>query len=253
MMIICPVCQHTNSHLAVTCTDCGGFLQTKVDNLDLFTTAWKVVESPRRTFHRIAIASHKNYVFILSALLGIGEAFLLMWLIHIGNSNLHLLEILAVGFLVGPPLGIATVLAIAFVQTLLASILGLRAKFFQGVGIISYAAIPIVLSVILILPIELLTFGKYFFSSNPTPMLLKPASYVLLLSLDAAFIMYSITLYIAGIRSLYDIGIGRALAITCGTLAVVLALTAALALGSTEWLSRRVMQDLPITWKSLRI
>jgi hypothetical protein len=252
-MIVCPICQRTNSHLAVTCASCGGFLQAKVDNLDLFATTWRVIEFPRRAFHRIAIASHKNYVFFLSALLGIGEAFMLLWLFRIGNSNLHFLEILAIGFLAGPPLGIATVLVMASSQKLLTSIFGLRARFFQAMGIISYAAIPIVASVILILPIKLLTFGKYFFSSNPTPMLIKPASYVLLLSLDAVFIVYSITLYVAGIRCLYDVGTGKALAVAGGTLAIVLALATALVLGLAESLGHRTLHELPIAWQSLRM
>jgi len=80
--------------------------------------------------------------------------------------------------------------------------------------------VPIVLSVFLILPIEILTYGRYFFSTNPSPWTLKPLSYVLLLGLDGVFFIWSLILYALGVRALYDIPLARAMIISNGTVAV---------------------------------
>ena len=68
--MLCPICQHENHHLAVVCVSCGSYLQTRVDNLDLFATAGKLIERPRQAFHAIAISRHKNYTILLATLSG---------------------------------------------------------------------------------------------------------------------------------------------------------------------------------------
>ena len=204
--MVCPICNAENSHLAVICTSCGSFIQSKVDNLDLFATVWQLLESPKSAFRRIAIAEHKNYTVFLSAMMGIGLAFLLMWLLKIGNGDIPLLNILIVGFVFGPFIGISSLLILTFVQKIVAGFLQLKAKFRNTRAIVAYAAVPIVFSVIIILPIEILTFGKYFFSSNPSPYVIKPFSYTVLLTLDGFCIVWSLALYFLGTKVLYNCG-----------------------------------------------
>ena len=71
-MIECRVCGAENGDLALTCGKCKSYLQAKVDTLDLFATAWGILESPARTFKRVVLAKRKNYVVLLSVFLGIG-------------------------------------------------------------------------------------------------------------------------------------------------------------------------------------
>lgn len=219
-MIACPICQIKNHHLAVVCVACGSFLQSTIKTLDLFTTVWRLVESPQKAFHHIAMASHKNYVFVLGALSGIGFVFMMFWLIGIGNSGIPLLNILAAGFVLGPVLGVANFLLLAFIQKIVAMIFRLTTKYKNALAIVAYACVPIALSVIFILPIEILTYGKYLFSTNPSPWTLKPLSYIVLLGLDGVFFMWSLVLYALGVRVLYDIPLARALIISNGTVAL---------------------------------
>jgi hypothetical protein len=65
--------------------------------------------------------------------------------------------------------------------------------------------IPAILSAVFILPIEFLTFGIYFFTSNPSPYTIKPASYILLLCLDGLFALWSIVLLFIGIKVLLNV------------------------------------------------
>ncbi|HZY09578.1 MAG TPA: YIP1 family protein [Bacteroidota bacterium] len=203
-MIACSICHSENHHLAIVCTSCGSFLQTKIDNLDLFTTIGTIIENPRKAFHKIAIAQHKNYMVFLSAIFGIGLIFFIYWLINIGEYFDKLLNILASGFFTGPFVGIITVVFFSVILVIIARILKIRVKLRNTMAVIAYALIPIVLSVILVLPIEILTFGTFFFTKNPSPLLLKPASYIVLLGLDGMFIMWSFILLTIGAKVLFE-------------------------------------------------
>lgn len=219
-MILCPICHCENSHLAVICTSCGSFVQSKVDNLDLFATVWRLIESPATAFHRIAIALHKNYTMLLACILGIGLAFALMWMLNVGNTGLSLLNLLVVGFLVGPILGFFSLMMLASVQKTVARLFRLQTTYRNAMAVISFASVPVAFSVIFVLPIEILTFGKYFFSTNPSPFLLKPISYVLLLVLDGICVVWTVMLYVIGIKVLYNINTRNALIVSAATLGI---------------------------------
>jgi hypothetical protein len=219
-MIVCPVCQTDNHHLAIVCVSCGSYIQSKIDTLDLFATAWQLIESPKKAFHRIAMASHKNYILFLAGGAGIAFAFTVLWVQKIGDGNIPYVNILIAGFAVGPLLGVINLLLLALLQKLIARIFRIETKYKNALAIIAYAHVPIVLSVIFILPIEILTFGKYFFSTNPSPLTLKPFSYILLLGLDGGCFLWSLMLYSQGIRILYDISLRKAFAISTMTVAM---------------------------------
>jgi hypothetical protein len=219
-MIVCPVCNSDNGHLSVVCVSCGSYLQSKVDNLDLFSTAWQLIESPKKAFRRIAIANHKNYTVVLAAIAGIGLAFSLMWMLNVGNSEITLLQILAMGFVLGPIVGILHVLVIAVIQDMISRFMRLKSRYRNVFAVISYASVPICLSVIFLLPIEILSYGKYFFSTNPSPYTIKPLSYVFMLGLDVLFVGWTLALYVIGVRVLYDIK--RAKALTLAGLTLIL-------------------------------
>ena len=219
-MITCPVCKAENSHLAVTCKQCGSFVQSKVDTLDLFATIWLLMESPRKAFRRISLARHKNYIIFLSFIVGIALSFFIMWVLSIGDLDVSLPQLLATGFVVGPLVGFVTLLLLAVIQKLVAKTFRLDTRIMNAAAVIAYALVPVALSVIFILPIEILTFGKLFFSTNPSPYLLKPTSYIVLLALDGLTLFWSSFLYVLGIRALYDLGIRKALIVSGLTIAV---------------------------------
>ncbi len=200
--MICAVCHTENNHLTIVCTTCGGFLQTRIENLDLFATAWGIVEHPRKTFHTIAIANHKNYAVILSALSGIAIAFFIFWCVKAAEYTDSLLSIIAAGTITGPFIGVATVLACAALVKISSSFTRVKASYWQMYALTSYALVPVLASAIFILPIELMTFGAWFFAKNPSPFVIKPVSYVILTGLDALFALWSLALLAIGWKTL---------------------------------------------------
>lgn len=201
-MITCSICKTENHHLAITCASCGSYLQGRIDNLDLFSTCWGLIESPVKTFRRIAIAEHKNYVIPLSAVFGIALTFFFFWLIKAESYADSLLNILAAGFLIGPFVGLCTVLVAAGVTAGMAQVLRLPVKLKNAIAVIAYAMIPVILSFIILLPIELMTFGSGFFAASPSPYRLNPTSYSILLMLDGLFAFWALILLHIGFRQL---------------------------------------------------
>lgn len=214
-MIKCPVCSAENDAYAVTCIECRAFIQNRLPNLDLFETAWGVLESPRATFQKITLAEHKNYSTFLFLPFGIGFSFTGFWYFRLGDRFETLLDLMAWGVGVGIATGLVAAGIIPFLYHLLVKALGGKKGFRTSFALIAYSAIPIVISVFVVLPIELLTFGIYLFTSNPHPYAIKPISYVILLGLDIVVTLWTVTLMIVGTS------IGHGLSIIKSAIAVL--------------------------------
>jgi hypothetical protein len=199
-MIICSVCQTENDQYSTICKKCGGFLQNRVPNLDLFDVLWKIIENPRNAFRLIMLAEHKNYAMFLYTLSGIAITFTGFWYFKLGErfENIFLIIILAI--LIGIPFGIALCPIASSLHWGLSSIVGNKISFRKSLGITSYALTPIIISLLFVLPIELLTFGMYFFTSNPPPISIKPILYLVLIGLDIALALWTWILLIIGTK-----------------------------------------------------
>lgn len=197
-MIICSVCQTENDQFASICKKCGGFLQNRIPNLDLFDVLWKIIETPRNAFRLIIRAEHKNYALFLYTLSGIAVTFAGFWHFKLGNRFENILLIIFPAILIGLLIGIALCPIASSLHWGLSNILGNKSSFRNSLGITSYSLLPIVLSLLFVLPIELLTFGMYFFTFNPPPITIKPISYMLLIGLDVALAVWSWVLLIIG-------------------------------------------------------
>jgi hypothetical protein len=197
-MIICSVCQTENDQFVSICKKCGGFLQNRIPNLDLFDVLWKIIETPRNAFRLIISAEHKNYALFLYTLSGIAVTFAGFWHFKLGNRFENILLIIFPAILIGLLIGIALCPIASSLHWGLSKILGNKSSFRNSLGITSYSLLPIVLSLLFVLPIELLTFGMYFFTFNPPPITIKPISYMLLIGLDVALTVWAWVLLIIG-------------------------------------------------------
>lgn len=215
-MIGCPVCGERNHHLATVCRRCGGFVQARVENLDLFATIWKVIERPRAAFHAIAIARYKNYATILAAVAGVGLVFAFFWAVKAGDSAGSAFNLVAGGLAAGPPAGVLLVLAASLLGWGALRSAGRPLRFRDLYAVLSYALVPVALSVVFVLPLEIFTFGRYFFSLNPPPWILKPVSYYLFLAIGWIVAAWTFGLVAAGFRALLDVPRGAALLLATG-------------------------------------
>jgi hypothetical protein len=200
-MLKCPVCGTENGDFDTICVSCKGFIQAKVDTLDLFSTFWGLFETPHRTFRRIALAKSKNYVLLLSAALGSVLVFTYLWYWQMAVRIPSLPTLLTIGLLIGPPVGIFVVwlLGIGIKWVLMMGKSALSARNCRAV--FTYAALPLVATALIVLIFEIGIFGPYFFDNNPPPMVINPVAYIGLLGIEAAAGIWSLTLLTLGLRS----------------------------------------------------
>ncbi|MGD0038453.1 MAG: Yip1 family protein [Bacteroidota bacterium] len=199
-MITCSVCQTENDQYSTICKKCGSFLQNRVPNLDLFDVLWKIIESPKNAFRLIMRAEHKNYALFLYTLSGIAITFTGLWYFRLGDRFDNILVLIFLAILIGIPFGIVLCPLVSSLHWGLSKILDKKASFRNSLGITSYSLIPIIITLVFVLPIELLTFGMYFFTFNPPPITIKPMLYMLLIGLDIALAVWAWILLIIGTK-----------------------------------------------------
>jgi hypothetical protein len=197
-MIACTVCGTENDELAVVCVSCKSFLQMKVDNLNLFATLWGLMESPKSTLRKIVLARHKNYAYVLPLLFGIALVYAFFWYRNFGARFYDLASLIAAGLVVGPLAGLAFALVFSFVTQRVGRLLGGKGTFRNVFAVTSYAATPIVYSLVFVFPIEVAVFGVYFFGNNPPPLVIQPVIYVILLVFDGAALLWTFILLTEG-------------------------------------------------------
>ncbi len=196
----CPVCGTQNDDLAVVCSSCKGYVQAKVGTLDLFQTIWGLMESPSATFRRIALAGTKNYVLALTALFGVALVYALLWHASYGVIEPGLLTIIGIGLLAGPAIGGILFFVLARVLSVVTPAVGRKVSARNAFALLAYGVVPIVLSLVIIFPIEIAVFGIYLFDPNPPPIVLNPMAYIVLIGLDGIAAIWSAALIAIGIR-----------------------------------------------------
>jgi len=199
LRIVCPVCQHSNDDFAIKCVSCRSYIQERVPNLDFFATAWQIIESPKLAFKKIILAEHKNYVLSLALFFGIGTVFTLMWAKESGNNFDNLLPLLVLGIVSGVVVAIPLFLGMTFSLHGIAKLFNGKATFKETYGIAGWSLVPVMLSVVFVLPLELATLGLYFFSTNPSGYEVKPVVFSVLMGLDGISAGWSILLAAIGI------------------------------------------------------
>jgi hypothetical protein len=209
-MIACTVCGTQNDEFTVVCVSCKSFLQMKVDNLNLFETLWSLMEEPSAAFRRIALARHKNYVVLLSCLQGMAIVYLIIWLKSLGARFPNFVLLVGAGLVIGPLAGVLFMVVYSLIVHRVGRLLGGAGSYRNVRAATVYASVPIVYSLVLVFPIEIAVFGPYFFSDNPSPLVINPVAYIVLLGFDAAAIVWSLALLMEGAAVVNGFGRGKA-------------------------------------------
>ena len=219
-MITCPVCGTKNDDLALLCSSCRSFLQAKVESLDLFHTIWSLIESPRAAFKRIVLSRHKNYVFLLSSLLGISILYTVLWYKNLGRLFSNVVTLTGTGLVAGPPVGVVFTLVFSAILLRITRTLGGRATLRDTFAVVAYASVPISFALVLVYPIEIAIFGLYFFDRNPPPLVINPVAYLVLLGFDVVTVAWSWLLLVEGTVVANGFVRKRAVLITLAVLAL---------------------------------
>lgn len=173
-VITCKNCSDENPYFSLICGNCRAYLRDRVVNIDLWKTVGELVESPVKAFSEIIHAEHKNFIFFLSFLIGIKFFINALILSEPVFKGTQILSHAAVVFLAS----IIAVLVIPALFSLLftrfTKVFKVNTRYKDNFSLFIYSQLPHVFGLVFLFPVELVLFGGFLFSNNPSPFLLKP-------------------------------------------------------------------------------
>lgn len=197
-VIICKSCNTENPYYEFICINCHSFLREKIFNIDLWSTIDQLIVTPVKAFRRIIQSEHKNFIsliFIFAVFKLFISAIYLSLLTFRNEEALNFFIPRFILFAGG------MLLLFLFISLLLVWILkgrGIKARFKDLFAILTYSFMPYSFAAIILFPVELIIFGTYLFSVNPSPFIVKSFLAWALAILELLVIMWSIFLTITG-------------------------------------------------------
>ena len=196
--ITCGNCNTENPFYQLNCKNCNTYLRDRVYNIDLFKILGLIIESPKKAFQLIVFSEHKNFIYLIlffAAIKFYVDANLIsVWTskyyqIH-GNIFIEFTVIILITLLI--------VFLISFISHLIQNGTGLSNRLKDNFAITIYSLTPHAFGAIILFPIELILFGEYLFSTNPSPFAIKETIAYALLGVECLIILWSIFLLISG-------------------------------------------------------
>ncbi|HEX2868031.1 MAG TPA: YIP1 family protein [Ignavibacteriales bacterium] len=173
-VITCRNCSGENPYFSLICGHCNAFLRERVVNIDLWNTVGQLVESPLKAFRNIIHAEHKNFIFFLSFLIGIKffiDALILSEPIFGGTKIFYN----SVGVFFTSVAAVPAAAALfSLLFTYLTKTFKVKTRYKDNFSLLIYSQLPHVFALVFLFPVELVLFGGFLFSTNPSPFLLKP-------------------------------------------------------------------------------
>jgi hypothetical protein len=201
-VVICPNCGSENPFYKYTCVSCKGYLRERIFNLDLWQLIGMLIESPVKAFNRIIQSEHKNFVLFIAVLFSV-KAFVDSRFISIlltGENGLRLS--LLPTLLIAAAAGYIVIWICTLILFMVNKSSGLKSRLRDNNAVLVYSLIPYAFGLVILFPIELITFGQYLFADNPSPFMLKPTIAFALLAFEGLLILWGMFLSITGIYSL---------------------------------------------------
>jgi hypothetical protein len=197
-VIICKSCSTENPYYEVICSNCHSFLRDRIFNIDLWKTIEQLIETPVKAFRRIIQSEHKNFIsliFIFAVFkLFISSIFISLVLF----KNEQALNIFITRFLY---FAVGMLFLLLILSLLLLLVLkggGIKSRFKDLFALLTFSLMPYSFAAIILFPVELIIFGSYLFSVNPSPFIIKSFSAWVLVSVELLLILWSVFLTATG-------------------------------------------------------
>jgi len=194
--VTCPNCNFENPFYNSVCSSCKFYLRDRIFNIDLWTVISSLIESPTKAFHTIIFSEHKNFI-----------SFILFFVAIKYLINVRFISMLSVGefqstiglqysYLILFGIMIIYFLLFSFVYKFSGKSNEINLRFKDTLALIIYSQIPLLLGLFVLFPLELVFFGDYLFSMNPTPFVIKGSIGYLFFVFEIGLILWSIFLVI---------------------------------------------------------
>jgi hypothetical protein len=190
----CSNCSAVNPPHAYICKNCNSFLRERVFNIDLWKVIGLLIEGPKKAMQLIVFSEHKNFLsfllIIIAVKLLVNARF--MSLISLGtispSTSLYLSYLIILGIL------LAYLILFSFCFTSLNKLSQITTRFRDNFALLTYSLMPNVFGILFLFIMELVVFGEYLFSINPTPFIIKGITAYIFAGMEILLIVWSIAL-----------------------------------------------------------
>jgi hypothetical protein len=197
-VIICKSCSTENPYYEVICSNCHSYLRDRIFNIDLWHTIELLIETPVKAFRRIIQSEHKNFIsliFIFAVFkLFISSIFISLALF----KNEQALNVFFARLFYFSGGMLALLLILSFLLLLVLKGGGIKARYKDLLALFTFSLMPYSFAAIILFPVELIIFGSYLFSVNPSPFIIKGFLAWVLFCIEFLLILWSSFLTAAG-------------------------------------------------------
>ena len=191
----CSNCSSENPPYAYTCKNCNSYLRERVFNIDLWKVIGLLIESPAKGMEMIVFSEHKNFISFLLILIAVKFLVNIRFisLISIGTFNhttsLYLSYLIVLGVL------IVYLILFSICFTSINKLLKITTRFRDNFALLTYSLLPHIFGIIILFILELVVFGEYLFSINPSPFVIKGLIAYIFAGAEIMLIVWSVVLY----------------------------------------------------------
>ena len=196
-IVTCPNCSSENPYYKLTCSNCNSYIRDRISNLDLWNIISMLIESPVKAFQKIIYSDHKNFIFFILFFVSIKFLVNARFISLITIGKFTTTTSLPVSFILILTILVIAMVLFAFIFTRINSSSGFNTRFKDIFSIVTYAQLPYLFGLTVLFPIELIIFGDYIFSLNPSPFVIKEMIAYTLFTVELLLILWSIFLSIA--------------------------------------------------------
>jgi len=190
----CSNCSAENPPYAYICHNCNSFIRERVFNIDLWNVIGLLIESPKKAFELIVFSEHKNYI-----------SFLLIFITAKMLVNTRLISLISLGtfnpstslyssYLIIFAILVVYLILFSVCFTFINKLLKINTRFRDNIAVLTYSLLPNVFGIIFLFIIELVVFGEYLFSINPTPFVIKGITAYIFAGAEILLIGWSVLL-----------------------------------------------------------
>ena len=198
----CNNCETENPFYRLNCISCNSILRNRIVNIDLWKTAWGLIDAPIKTFNKIIQSEHKNFILFLTLVASLKYLVLSILIINgfklkrdfISGSFLVNFGIIIIGF-------VLFLVLFSFLIKIFGNLFQLKTRFKDNYTILIYAHLPQLILFPLLFVIEFAVFGNYWISFNPPPYIIKPGIAYAMIGIETLTIIGTIILSILAIYS----------------------------------------------------
>ena len=194
----CKNCGHENALFRLNCTECNNYLRARVWNIDLWHDIRLLIESPTKGFQDIIWSEHKNFVvfiIIISAIKLMVDSFFLNMI----TENISFLQhSFFMDYLLVLTEFVIFLVLFTFAVWYINKLISIETRIRDVFAIITYSFIPSIFALVSLFLVEIILFGSFLFSVNPSPLIIKPMLAYTLLVLEILVILWSAFLLALG-------------------------------------------------------